>query len=92
MHNGAPAPHVTIGDSISLGHKPKSMAAKSIVLDTETTAASKHQVAVPEGYNYVPLSEVCACVSAWVPAHALAQARARWTTQLGSVQAPVGHL
>jgi hypothetical protein len=38
-----------------------SMATRSIVLDTETTAASKHQVAIPEGYNYIPLSEVHSC-------------------------------
>eukprot|EP00124_Ichthyophonus_hoferi_P004650 Ihof_evm3s539 gene=Ihof_evmTU3s539 len=34
-----------------------SMAGSSRILDTETTESTKHQVAVPEGYNYVPLSE-----------------------------------
>lgn len=38
--------------------KIKSMMTKSIVLDTETTGMAKHQVAVPEGYTYTPLSEV----------------------------------
>eukprot|EP00123_Amoebidium_parasiticum_P013148 comp21799_c0_seq1/m.30998 comp21799_c0_seq1/g.30998 ORF comp21799_c0_seq1/g.30998 comp21799_c0_seq1/m.30998 type:complete len:1068 (-) comp21799_c0_seq1:384-3587(-) len=34
-----------------------SMITGSRILDTETTELTKHQVAVPEGYNYVPLSE-----------------------------------